>query len=58
MYAIEAEARLSAARDLTELGRYEEADEQLERALAFYRTVGATRYIQEAQAMAAMGAHD
>lgn len=58
MDAIEAEARLNAARDLTERGRYGEADEQLKQAMAFYRTVGATLYIREAQAVAAMRAHD
>jgi tetratricopeptide (TPR) repeat protein len=46
-----AEARLRAAEQLAALGRRDEADEQLERALAFWRSVGATRYIREAESL-------
>ena len=49
----EAYVRLRAAERLVGEGRRAEADEQLERALAFYRSVGATRYIQEAEALLA-----
>jgi len=34
-------------------GRRAEADEQLQRALGFYRSVGATRYVREAEALLA-----
>ena len=46
-----ARARLRAARALAASGRHGEADEQLRRALAFYRPVGAIRYIREAEAL-------
>jgi len=46
-----ARARLRAARALAASGRHDEADEQLRRALAFYRPVGAIRYIREAEAL-------
>jgi predicted ATPase/class 3 adenylate cyclase len=54
--AEEAYARLAAARDLTERGRRAEADEQLRRALAFYHSVGATRYVLEGEALLAASA--
>ena len=41
----EAEARLHAAEQLAGAGRAEEAGEQLRQAVAFYRSVGATRYL-------------
>jgi class 3 adenylate cyclase/tetratricopeptide (TPR) repeat protein len=47
----EAFARLRAGQALVEAGRRAEADLQLERALAFYRAVGATRYIREAEGL-------
>jgi tetratricopeptide (TPR) repeat protein len=47
----EAEARLLAAKQLVEQGRDEEAKEQLEKALPFYRSVGATRFLSEAEAL-------
>jgi class 3 adenylate cyclase len=47
----EAHARLRAAEAFLKAGRRMEADEQLERAGAFYRSVGATRYIREAEAL-------
>ena len=47
----EAYARLRAAEAFVREGRRAEADDQLERALAFYRSVGATRYVGEAEAL-------
>jgi class 3 adenylate cyclase len=47
----EAEARLRAAEQLAAEGRRAEADEQLQQALAFYRSVGARRYIGECEAL-------
>jgi len=47
----EAYARLRAAETLVAAGRPAEADEQLEMALAFFRSVGATRYLREAEAL-------
>jgi class 3 adenylate cyclase/tetratricopeptide (TPR) repeat protein len=49
----EAFARLTAARMLVEQGRKEEADEHLRRALDFYRSVNASRYVRECEAIAA-----
>jgi class 3 adenylate cyclase/tetratricopeptide (TPR) repeat protein len=49
----EAVARLHAARELTAAGRRAEADVQLQRGLAFYRAVGATRVIQDAEELLA-----
>ena len=49
----EAEARLHAAEELVAQGCRVEADEQLEQALAFYRSVGATRYVRETEALLA-----
>ena len=49
----EALARLRAAEKLVAAGRRPEADEQLARALAFWRSVGATRYIREGEALLA-----
>ena len=40
------------AEQLVAEGRHAEADAQLERALAFWRSVGATRYIRQAEALA------
>jgi class 3 adenylate cyclase len=54
--AAEAAARLRAAEQLVREGRRAEADFELQRALAFYRSVGATRYIQEAEALLAESA--
>ncbi len=47
----EAEARLRAAEELVAQGRRAEADEQMQQALAFYRSVGATRYVRECEAL-------
>ena len=47
----EAEARLRAAKQLVAAGRPAEADEQLQQALAFYRSVDATRFVRECEAL-------
>ena len=47
----EAEARLAAGGTLAAEGRSAEADVQLEKALAFFRSVGATRYVRDAEAL-------
>ena len=52
----EALARLRAAEQLVAEGRRGEADEQLQRSLAFWRSVDATRYIQEGEALLAHSA--
>ncbi len=44
-----AEVRMSALRELVAAGRRAEADEQRAKVLAFYRSVGATRFIREAE---------
>jgi predicted ATPase/class 3 adenylate cyclase len=49
----EAELRLRAAEALVEAGRRAEADLQLQKALAFYRSVSATRFIREGEALLA-----
>jgi hypothetical protein len=49
-------ARLQAAEQLAEAGRRAEADDQLSRALAFFRSVGATRYMREAERLLAQPA--
>jgi len=49
----EADARLRAAEQFVKAGRRGEANAQLEQALAFYRSVGATRYIREGEALLA-----
>jgi tetratricopeptide (TPR) repeat protein len=46
-------ARLRAAEQLVAEGRRAEADEQLQRSLAFWRSVRATRYIREGEALLA-----
>ena len=51
--AIEAGERFWAAHELLEAGRRAEAEEQLEKALAFYRTVGATFFIEQGEALLA-----
>ena len=50
----EALCRLRAAERLADDGQQSEADEQLGRALAFYRSVGATRFIRKAEALLAV----
>ncbi len=49
----EALARLRAAEPLVAEDRRGEADEQLQRSLAFWRSVGATRYIRQGEALLA-----
>ena len=50
---LSAHARMRAAEQLVGAGRRVEADEQLSKALAFFRYAGATRYIGEAEALLA-----
>jgi len=50
---LEAFARLRAAEQLVAEGRRAEADEQLQRSLAFWRSVGATRYLRVGEALLA-----
>jgi hypothetical protein len=50
---IQAELRLRAAQGLMAEGRIGEAHEQLERARAFWRRVGATTYLREADELLA-----
>jgi class 3 adenylate cyclase/tetratricopeptide (TPR) repeat protein len=52
----EALARVHAADALVQDGRRAEADEQLQRALAFYRSVGATAYTRQAETLFAASA--
>jgi class 3 adenylate cyclase/tetratricopeptide (TPR) repeat protein len=47
----EAVARLEAARQLAAAGRMSEADVQLERGLAFFRAVGATKIVRDAEGL-------
>jgi class 3 adenylate cyclase/tetratricopeptide (TPR) repeat protein len=49
----EAQARLRAAEALVREGRRAEADEELKRSLAFWRSVGATAYVREGEALLA-----
>jgi class 3 adenylate cyclase/tetratricopeptide (TPR) repeat protein len=52
----EAYARLRAAKELVEEGRRAEADAELTRSLAFWREVGASRYVHEGEALLAASA--
>jgi len=52
----EAFYRLRGAEQLVAEGRRAEADEQLRPALAFYRSVGASRYVREGEALLAASA--
>jgi predicted negative regulator of RcsB-dependent stress response len=49
-------AALRATETLVEQGRRAEADEQLRRALGFFRSVGATRYMREGESLLAASA--
>jgi class 3 adenylate cyclase len=51
--SLAAQARLNAATALAASGRQAEADVQLRPALEFFRSVGATRYVREAEALLA-----
>ena len=48
---LESQIRLRLAKRLVDEGRQVEADEQLDLAIAFWRSVGATRYVREAEAL-------
>jgi tetratricopeptide (TPR) repeat protein len=52
----EAFVRLRAAEALVDAGRRAEADAQVQRALAFYRSVGATAYVREGESLFAASA--
>ena len=52
----EAYARLRATKELVEEGKRAEADAELTPALAFWREVGATRYVREGEALLAESA--
>jgi tetratricopeptide (TPR) repeat protein len=52
----EAHARLRAGGQLLEAGRRTEGTAQVERALGFYRQVGASAYLREAEALLAVAA--
>ena len=52
-FELEALARLRAAEELVADGRRAEADEQLQRSLAFWRSVRATRYIRQGEELLA-----
>jgi class 3 adenylate cyclase/tetratricopeptide (TPR) repeat protein len=54
--SLEARVRLLMAGALLQRGRRSEADIELQRALTFYRSVGATRYIREGEALRAESA--
>ena len=49
-------ARLRAAQELARTGRRAEADDPLRRALSFFRSVGATRFIRQAEELLAASA--
>jgi class 3 adenylate cyclase/tetratricopeptide (TPR) repeat protein len=49
-------ARLRAAQELARTGPRAEADDQLRRALSFFRSVGATRFIRQAEELLAASA--
>jgi hypothetical protein len=49
-------ARLRAAEEFVKAGRRAEADDQLRRALGFFRSVGATRFVREGEALLAASA--
>ncbi len=53
---LESLARLRAAEQLVADGRRADADEQLQRSLAFWRSVDATRYIRQGEALLAKSA--
>ena len=53
---VEARVRLCAAEWLLENGRRAEADVELQRSLAFWRSVGAHRYFRAGEALLAASA--
>jgi len=52
----EADARLRAAEEAIEAGRRAEGERELERALALWRSLGATAYVLEGEALLAASA--
>jgi ATP/maltotriose-dependent transcriptional regulator MalT len=48
---LEAHARLRAGEQLLAAGRQSDAEKQLERSLAFWRSVGATRYVRRGESL-------
>ena len=56
LHKSEADLRLRAAEELLATGRKDEADDQLQRALAFYWAAGATLYLRRADELAAVSA--
>jgi tetratricopeptide (TPR) repeat protein len=56
--SLEAEERFSAVHELLEAGRRAEAEEQLEKALTFYRSVGATFFLERGEALLAEAQRD
>ena len=54
--ALEAWARMNAAEELIESGRQAEGEAELEKALAFYRSVGATFFVERGEALLAQAA--
>jgi hypothetical protein len=56
LVAIEAETRLSAAEELIETGRRTEGEVELEKALTFYRSVGATFFLERGEQLFAKSA--
>ena len=52
----EARLRLRAAEELIETGRRAEGEVELQKAIAFYRTVGATFFIQRGEQLLAKSA--
>jgi tetratricopeptide (TPR) repeat protein len=56
--SVEADARLLAAELLIHAGRSGEGELELQKALAFYRSVGATLFIQRGEALLASGQRD
>ena len=52
-YVDEGAARLSAAQQLLAEGRRAEADAQLQRAIAFFQRLGASRYVRQGEALLA-----
>jgi len=53
----EARLRFRAAEELIATGRHAEGEAQLEQALAFYRSVGATFFTERAEALLGSAAH-
>ena len=52
-----AEARLAAAEHLLAHGRQAEGEAELEKALAFFRSIGATLFVERGEALLANAAY-